>query len=80
MAEFYKYCLPPGVHTMRLEYLIGLFIIKIKHKFFRFIMVVLILRHFWPPLSFSSLFFLCCVCLLYHAVILKLRQFLIMLK
>ena len=20
MAEFYEYCLPPGVHTMRLEY------------------------------------------------------------
>lgn len=33
MAEFYEYCLPPGVHTMRLEYLIDLFIIKIKHIF-----------------------------------------------
>lgn len=52
MAEFYEYCLPPGVHTMRLECFDRPFVIKMKHKFFRFVMVVLILRHFWPPLSF----------------------------
>ena len=37
---------------MRLECFDRPFVIKMKHKFFRFVMVVLILRHFWPPLSF----------------------------
>ena len=35
MAEFYEYRLPPGVHTMRLEYFDRPFVIKIKHKIFQ---------------------------------------------
>ena len=65
MAEFYEYCLPPGVHTMRLEYLIGLFIIKIKHKIFQvchgrvysspFLVSLVLFKFILPLLCLSTL-------------------------
>ena len=80
MAKFYEYCLPPGVHTMRLRYFDRPFYHKNEAQIFQVYHVRVNSSPFLASLVLSSLFFLCCVCLLYHAVFLKLRQFLIMLK